>query len=342
MPSDQVVAQALLAVRGPRETFRRAVVQAVEQVRSFLASQRPAPTREVHARAELGAFARERLDTSRFAALFGSTGGLLPEELAQVERALEVLRAAADAGDRLYGVEVERGAELRHAVDWALARTGRVFGAAQTVELIRTRRYSPERHHDMLDEAFPFLHSFPFRRWNRAERQIAPPLVVELEGEDLRVGGLEEFLEGTQKIVLLVRGPCPPAALVRLVTPGVLVAQTADPAELEPLCSATGPAIVALVPDGAATFVHHPAGGATLADRLTVRHLPETEPAAALGGLGLFQQREELRQLRALSTPVAPVVVAGKGADAGVVAAGDPAERLAAWLLSQADLSDPA
>jgi hypothetical protein len=34
--------------------------------------------------------------------------------------------------------------------------------------------------------------------------------VVEVDGGDLQAGGLAEFLDGAQKIVLVVRGPAPP------------------------------------------------------------------------------------------------------------------------------------
>jgi hypothetical protein len=174
---------------------------------------------------------------------------------------------------------------------------------------------------------------FPVKLWNRAEHKIAPPLVVEVSGEDLAVGGLSEFLDGGQKIVLVVDGPAPPAALVRLVTPGVMVVQTDDPAELSVLNGVECPAIAALLPEGAAKFVHDPSKGSALSERLQVSFIPETEPTRPVGRLTAFQQAEELRHLRDL----APAVETEEVAEPVVPAT--PPDRLAAFLLHQADLS---
>ena len=81
--------------------------------------------------------------------------------------------------------------------------------------------------------------------------------------------------------------------------------------------------------------------------------MPEEEPRRALGSISAFQQTEELRHLAALaSRPTAAAAgAAAAGAAPGIgapaaAAAQDgtapmgPANKLAAWLLSQADLSD--
>jgi hypothetical protein len=112
-----------------------------------------------------------------------------------------------------------------------------------------------------------------------------------------------------------------------------------------------GPAIAAWCRRAAARFVHRPGPAeATLAARLEILHLPAAEPREAVGSFSPFQQAEELALLRSLATPPAgerpgrfatPAPPAG-GTPAAPAAApaepADPAERLAAWLLRQADL----
>ena len=374
MPSEERSRQALQALAAPRERFLSAVATAVEQVRGYLNTHRTPPAGPVaQSLAELGGFAAGRIDAARFAALFQGGDPLDAASLARVERALGVLQEVAAAGDDLFHVSVASGADLYGVVNGALARAGRAFGAAQTVELVRTGRFRVDEHGDQ-------LYAFPFRRWNRAERQIAPPLVVEVDGADLRAGVLAEFLDGAQKIVLIVHGLLAPAPLARLVTPGVFVLQTTDPAELKKLAATEAPAVAALVGEGAARFTHDPAAGQTLAARLAVQALPTDRLAGPLGGLSAFQMADELRHLELLATgphpPTAspnagrggerqefdggpPLPPAGEGVarsagGEGAVAGSrqpeagsrqptadsvDTVDQLAAWLLRQADLS---
>jgi hypothetical protein len=208
----------------------------------------------------------------------------------------------------------------------ALAAAGRAFGAAQLVELIRSGRWNPTAQAELLGP-------FSFRRWNRAERQIAPALVVEVDGSDLHAGGLGEFLDGAQKIVLVVNAPAPPAPLVSLITPGVYVAQVTDPAELDELARIPGPAVAAVMPEGAARFVHRPAPGRPLGERLSVGFLPGDESCATLARYSAFRQQEELEQLRELAAVPAPAA-----ADPDPAPPAEQVDRLAAWLLRQADL----
>jgi hypothetical protein len=362
MPSDTHIQQALDALAAPRESFRSAVAMAVDQVGAFIAAHRaPANGRAERTAHELGPFAASRLDASRFATFFGESGTLDPLALARIEHAYEKLSQIAGLGDDLYVARVAPGANLRTQVAHTLAEIGRVFGAARTIEMARLGRYPAEAHES-------YISSFAFRKWNRAERQIAPPIVVDVEGADLQVGGLTEFLDGTQKIVLVVCGAAPSAPLVRLITPGVFVMQSTDEADLKQLTTVAGPAIFALMPEGAARFVHTP-GDAPVWERLSVQFVPEQEPRTAVGSFGVFQQLEELKQLRALagpptpqpspsnsegrgSTPVSaeaevavlPSPSIGGGAGGGglerrAAPAADPADKLAAWLLSQTDLS---
>jgi hypothetical protein len=351
MPSESTIRQALDALSAPRERFRSAVAAAVDEVGAFLEARRaPVNGRAARTAHELGPFASGRLDPNRFASFFGESGTMDPLALARVERAHETLRATVERGDDAFVLRAAPGADLRSEVDQALAGLGRAFGAARAVEMARLGRLPTDEHEGYLD-------GFAFRRWNRAERQIAPPLVVEVHGADLQAGGLAEFLDGAQKLVLVVRGDAPPAALVRLVTPGVLVIQTSDAADLAILAGAAGPAALALCGEGAARFVHAP-GEAPVWERITLHGAPEEAPRAALGAFSAFQQGEELKLLRALATaPPAPPEVEAPPAAApeaasqapkpaaapealAAAAAGatpDPVDRLAAWLLSQSE-----
>jgi hypothetical protein len=329
MPSDERVPQALEALAGARETFRAAVAAAAEEVRGFVAAHRsPADGAAERAARELGPFAAGRIDASRFGALFGGAEPLDAGGLEWLGRAHAVLGEAAGTDDRYFQADVPAGADLRNAVIAALGRAGRAFGAARVVELVRGRRFREMDH-------AAYLESFPPALWTRAERELAPPLVLGVAGADLQVGGLADLLLGSQKIVLVVRAPAPPAALVRLITPGVFVIQTADAAALKALATVGGPAIAAVIPQGGVQFVHDPAAGTTLPARLSVGELPAEEPKAALGRYGAIQQVEELRQLAALVRLTAPQPLALDGAQAGAPAGATLAEKLAAWLLQQ-------
>jgi hypothetical protein len=358
MLSEHRIQQALEVLAAPRERFRSAVAAAVDQVGAFLEARR-APTngRAERIAHELGAFAAGRLDPGRFASFFGESGTLDPLALARMERAHDTLRGVCEHSDDLFVTRVAPGADLRTQVRRALAEIGRAFGAARNVEMARQGRYPSDEHEE-------YIGGFAFRKWNRAERQIAPPLVVEVEGADLQAGGLAEFLDGAQKIVLVVRGPAPAAPLVRLITPGVFVMQTVDPADLKSFVTAEGPGIAALVSDSAARFVHTP-GDAPVCERLTVHFVPEQEPRAALGSFTVFQQREEIASLREMARPPAPPSpspspAGGEGSElqttqpapgAGAVPLPplvggrpgggglDPADRLASFLLSESGLA---
>jgi hypothetical protein len=344
MPSESRIQHALAALAAPRERFRSAVAMAVDQVGAFLETRRaPASGRTARTAQELGLFATGRLDAGRFASMFGESGTLDPLALARMERAYEALRQIDARGTELFVVRVPPGGDLRVLVGRGLAEIGSAFGAARAAEMARQGRYPTGDHDDHIG-------GFAFRRWNRAERQIAPPLVVEVDGADLQVGGLAEFLDGTMKIALLVHGPAPAAPLVRLVTPGVFLMQCGDDAGLAALAAAPAAGVAAVLPDGAARFVHTP-GQAPVWARLSLEFAPETENFSAIGSFSAFQQSEELEQLRVFSTapasgaPTASDSRAGPGAASvapgtnGVApSAADPVDTLAAWLLSQADL----
>lgn len=327
---------ALAALEAPVEAFRSAVGRSVDEVRARLAAG-SRPSGAEGAAGRLGPLARGRIDTERFAALLAGAEVLEPEALAAMRSALEVLAELDASGEELFARRMAPGDDLRDAVDAALARLGRAFGAARTAELARTGRRDAA-------PAEGWLEAFPPTMWNRGERRIAPPLVLEVPGAALRPAALADVLDGAQKIALVVEGSAPPAPLVRLVTPGVLVLQTEDPSELSLLAEHEGPGVAAVYPEGsgAAAFLHDPAAGDGLADRLAVRELPPAEALRPVGTVTAFRQAEELRQLAALAAvgPAAGPSGNGRGPGAAEEADGEPADRLAAWLLRQASLPE--
>lgn len=339
MPSDSRLASALRALEAPIEHYRSAVATTLEELRGYLDAHHSGTTgRADQLRAELGWFADGHIDFNALAGVLGEEPTLAPEALGDLERAAETLTAIASRGDALFHVEVPEGGDVTSEVAARLAEIGRAFAAAR----VAARATRPESGADTGRD--PGLAALGFFRWSAAERRLAPPLVVTVGGGDLRPGGLADFLDGGQKIVLVVDGDCAPAPLARLITPGTLVIQTDSDEGLERLARCAGPAIAALMPSAAARFIHDPAGGADSWRRLAVQHLP-SPPRAAAGGLSPAQQAEDLRQLAALAASPAAASAGDLPASARptVPAApiGDPVDRLADWLLQQANLVDP-
>jgi len=339
MPSDKTTderaSRALEVLAKAREEYHSALVATSEELRGLLdAGSASEEARAERTAAELGAFAVGRIDIERFSSFEETGEPVAVAEAPRLEAASRTLLSLMDHGTDLYYIRVEPGSDLRDAVSNGLGRAGRAFGAARTVELSRSGKYDEATHGGWMD-------SFPPALWSRRERQLAPPLVVEIDGSDLRPAGLADFMDGEQKIVLVVRGSAPPAALARLITPGVVVVQTEDPADLAVVAETEGPAIAALVPPDACRFAHLPAvdGGR---GHLTVQHMPGEEPRRPLGGISVFQQVEGLRHLEALaagwglSAPMAAASGDGASAPASPASAADT---LAAWILRQADIS---
>ncbi len=330
MPSDDRITQALKALSANRESFLSAVALSAEEVRGILDREMEAGDKPDEKLAhEMGPFATGRIDFERLAPFAAGKAKLKKRQGARIQQALDTLRDMKKAGDGLFTAKCGLDGYLRGTILEGLAKAGSAFGAARAVEAILSGIPEPEGVEDPMA-------AFPPARWNRAEKGCSPPLVVEVEGQDLRAASLGELLEGNQKIILVVNGPAAPAPLVRLITPDVVVIQTDDPADLAALSATPGAGIAALMPEGAARFVHAP-GGKSLGQRLDVKFLPEKEPRRALGAISAFQQVEELRQLAALSTPV--VVMAPKNGDKpqeGLVM--DEAGQLAAWLIHQAKI----
>jgi hypothetical protein len=331
MPSDERIAQALEALGGAKETFASSVAMSAEEVRGILERDQGANENpQVRLAHELGPFAAGRIDLDRLAPFVGANQRMDGNKRSQVQRAYEVLRELKKSGDEIFVTKVSLDGYFRGTVFSALGRSGTAFGAARSVEWALQGLAPPEGVEDALKE-------FPPNRWNRAERSCAPPLVVEVEGQDLRPASLAELLEGAQKIVLVVNGPAAPAPLVRLITPGVTVIQTDDPAELSALTAGSGPGIAALMPEGAARFIHSPMAGKGLDGRLKVSFIPPKEPNRPLGAISAFQQAEELRQLASLTASVEASMGVAEETAAEVGPDLDEAGQLAAWLVQQAD-----
>lgn len=331
MPSDPRIEIAFKHLAPAIDRFRSTVVSAAEEVRGYLAS-REAGAGGGKAAVGLGQFAAGRIDYDRFAGLLTATGVEDPATLKTVEKALDILRLISAAENDLFHVRVKPGGRLREAVANRLAEIGRGFAAARVAGKATLGSLNSGSGGDQLA-------LLSFERWNGAERKLAPPLVVEVGGADLHTGGLVEFLDGSLKIVLVVGGPAAPAPLSRLITPGTLVLQTADAVDLHRVTEAAGPAVAALMPPGAARFVHDPLGGAAPWERLTLLEVPAGKPKKPVGGISVWQQVEELAQLEALARRPGAGDVAEDAAAAAAVTE-SPVDKLAAWLLSQADLKN--
>jgi len=332
MPSDERTSAALAALQKPRDRYRSAVAATLEEVRVYLDTHRAeAGDRLAVLAAELGMVGAAHIDIARFSALLTAEPTVDRGTHETLTRALEVLEELAQVSDEAFVVTLEPGANLYERVAARLDDFGRAMGAARVIDAARVGRYHPAEH-DRL------LRAFPFGRWSPAERAVAPPIVVEVEGADLRPAGLAEFLDGAVKIVLVVRGETSPAPLVRLVTPRTFVAQAADDATVARLVEWDGPGVVGLLPEGTARFSHSPVAGDGLGARLTVGEIPALDGRKRSGPFSRAQQLEELEQLKALqaAATAAPSTAAGP---AEIAESADPADKLAAWLLQQTDLA---
>jgi hypothetical protein len=334
-PSDVRAELALEALTNPIEKYRSAIVTAAEEVRGLLATEEGGEGgRDDNVAAGLGPFAAGRIDVSRFAKLLSSAKHEEdPDNLVRVEKAFEILRSISSEVSRAFYLKVSPGTRLRDAVANRLSDIGRGFAAARIAGLAALGALNNGNAEDLSGP-------LGFDAWSSGERSLAPPLVVELEGSDLHATELAEFLDGNMKMVLLVNGDAPPAPLVRLITPRTFVLQTTEVKELARFAAADPPAIVALLPDSAARFVHDPALGERIEDRLAIHRLPESPPRKKLGGISARQQQEELDQLRALAsaTDVGTASAVAPEASATQMTSVD---KLASWLLSQTDLSSP-
>lgn len=327
MPSEALAREALTALAAPQSLFRSTLDATAESVRLLLEETRAAAAGHAdRLSAEFGALGPRYLDLDKLAAVIESGPSVDPAAVAVVERAYAALQDLSTRDAHV--VAVPPGGSLAQTVGDALADVGRAMGAARVVDLARTDRYRQAEHER-------YLAGFPFGLWSQAERRLAPPLVVSVAGADLRPAALADYLDGGVKIVLLVQAPATPAPLVRLITPGVFVAQAADMAVVSRLAAVDGAGIVAIMPEGSAEFVHDPAGGASLGGRLTVTAPPAGTKLHRLGPFTVAQQRDEIGQLAdfaaaGAATATAEFSAAGSSED-------DTVGKLAAWLLTQAE-----
>jgi hypothetical protein len=318
MPSEDRVTTALHYVAAERDAFRSALAATLEQVRGIMAAGNNGEVQD-RATAELGAFATGRIRIDRFPDVAARDGKLKKSVLTSIRHAQQLLTATASIGDQLHIVDVPENGELFTAVQEALATAARAFAAAYAIELIRTGR-----ENDSKEEAL--LAPLPPDRWTRAEREVAPPVIVRVNGNDLRVSGFEDLLQGSQKIVLLVDGAAPPAALVRLITPGVFVMQCRTLAELAQLQQVRGPAIAAVLEEPAATFAFD--------GSLRVDYLPPEQPKRPTRTLTVFRQKEDLEWLKQLSSATLQQQQPSPEAAETI----NPGDKLAAWLLRQVEM----
>ena len=322
MPSDDRIQRALGAVADRVASYRGIVTAARERVRGLLAQGGGAD----RAALELGAFGAGRLDLDRFAAIDDAS---LPDAAARarLRRIAGVLDDLANLSDSAFVVDVPPGGRLRFCVANALGSLGRVFSAIAAVDLNRSGRYDPVAHDS-------HLQAFGFDLWNRTDRRFAPPLVVSLAGSDLRASMLAEFLDGAVHMVLVPSGRCTPAPLVRLITPNTLVLQTIDGAGLDRFSAHAGPAIAAITEPTAAAFLHDPAGGRALWQRMRVMSRPELS-RTRLDTWSAAQQAEELAQLDAIAERPSLSDTAIETLGAPGAPGTDPVDRLASWLLAE-------
>jgi len=331
------------------QEYRSALSSATEEARVVLRTLESAGNgRTARVAQELGGFALGPLDPVQFTALLDPEKRVDPGHLKRLEEAVAIMEWDLAEAAPVTAVDVDSKVGLRDTVEEALAERGRSYGAVRTAVLLRGGSYSDARDERLLGR-------LPFREWRSLERTLAPPLVVTVEGRDLdTVSGLAQFLDGGQKIVLLVSGPCPPAPLARLMGPNTFVVQAMEPEALEGLASFSGSGVAALVPPEAARFVYEPEDGGAL----DVEELPESPPRMWVGGISPAQQAEDLRILESWGRRQEAPFSAGtnragspapgdeafgssdSGSEASAPTAPDPAERLAAWLLSRADLDD--
>ena len=340
MPSDARAGQALDVLAGRRDPFRAAVAAARDEISEYLTvHQQLGGERSETAMRALGPFAAGRIDAARFGAVLTDTRALTPEAQALAARCGAVLSELLERGDGLFVRDLPSGADVGAAAGEALAEIGRAFGAARLFRAVKggTHRAGAEAQ---------LLAGLPFERWNRAERELMPPLVIELDGADLRAEAIADYLDGRAWIVFVVRGMASPAPLVRLLSPETLVIQAGDLDAIAPLADFEGPAVAALLPRESARFVHDPRRGARLEDRLTIDHLPPEPPRQGLGRRTMRQLAQELAQLAALGEVVkaardVSVVVVPAPDGGGSPVEGDRAvDAVAAWMLAQAGFTE--
>ena len=319
MPSEERSAIALQAIRPRIEMFHSALTVTINQVRGLLAGSGNTTDDQS---AALGKFAQGKMDLDRFATFAPKSARIDTEAEAPVRAAQDVLKSLLAQGDDLFILKTEAGRGLGHQLSVRLAQIGCAFAAARVVDLAKNGAYKEEKHATTLTR-------FPYAVWNRSERALAPPLLVEVSGQDFKPSAIVPLLDTNMKIIFNVTGDAPAAALARVISPGVFVQQETGDADLDAFAAFKGIAVAAYLPKTAVSFVHDPSSGSTVYDHFVSLTFPKEVRKRAIGGISPSQQAEDYTLLESLSVPpeLAPE------------AATDPAGKLSAWLLSQTNLS---
>jgi hypothetical protein len=319
MPSEERRGVALEAIRPGIDRFHSAVAKTSEVIRSLLAGTGNAPDDQT---AALGFFARGHVDGDRFSVFTPKSARIAEAAEAPTRTAQGVLDELLAAGDELFVLTLEEGEDLAGKVGERLAHIGRVFSAAHVVELAQRGKYREEEHGSLFE-------TYPYAQWSRSERALAPGLVIELPGGAFTPAQVVPFLDAVMKMVFVVDGEASAAALARVISPGVFVQQETGDGALDAFAKFAGTAVAALMAGEAVSFVHDPQAGETTYERFVGLTFPKEIRKRSIGGISAAQQAEDYALLETLSVVPTPT---GE-------AASDPAGKLSAWLLSQADLA---
>jgi hypothetical protein len=317
MPFKDKTAVALEAIRPRKERFLSAIATTTEEIRGLLTGAGESAEDQTIA---LGKFAQGHVDVERFSSFTRSAARIDTAAEQPIRSAQRALNDLLHFGERLFVLEVPAGANLAAEVAGRLATIGDAFAAAHVVDLAKRGAYREDQHGHLLD-------GLPYADWSHAERALAPGLVIEVAGADFAPALVAPYLDAGMKMVFVVEGDAPAAAMARLVTPGVFVQQTSDSA-LDAFAACEGTAAAALLPPGGVEFVHDPAAGETTFERFTTLEFPREVRKRMIGGFSAAQQAEDYALLESLA------VVPGPTGEA----ASDPAGKLSAWLLSQTNL----
>jgi hypothetical protein len=318
MPFEERTALALEAIRPRKDLFLSAIAATTEEIRGLLAGTGGSSEDQSIA---LGHFAQGHVDVERFAAFTRPATRVDTASEKPIRAAQEALNDLLHIGDRLFVLTVESGANLGNEIAARLATIGDAFAAAHLVELAKRGAYREEEHAHLLD-------GLPYANWSQSERALAPGLVIEVAGADFTPVQAAPYLDAGMKLVFVVEGEAPAAAMARLVTPGVYVQQAVGDAALDAYAAFEGTAAAALLPEDSVAFTHDPTAGETTYERFTAIEFPREIRKRAIGGISVAQQAEDHALLEALAVVPAPT---GE-------AASDPAGKLSAWLLSQTNL----
>lgn len=319
MPSEERRAIALEAIRPRIEMFQSALTVTINQVRGLLAGSGNTADDQS---AALGKFAQGKMDLDRFASFAPKAARIDSAAEAPVRAAQDVLKSLLARGDDLFILQTEAGKGLGHQLSVRLAQIGCAFAAARVVDMAKNGAYKEDKHAATLQR-------FPYAVWNSSERAMTPALLVEVSGEDFKPSAIVPLLDTNMKIVFVVSGDAPAAALSRVISPGVFVQQETGDASLDAFSAFKGIAVAAYLAKTAVSFVHDPSSGSTVYDHFVSLAFPKEVRKRAIGGISPAQQAEDYALLESLSVP--PELAAE--------AASDPAGKLSAWLLSQTNLS---